>query len=163
MSLPVPLPPCKGVPMAMEVAPPAKGMEVATPAKGGVCTPMDLDIPEEEFDKKGGDLLGTGIKVGKDKVKEMVMGGGPGWEVVGICGMGGSGKTTLAMEIYKDQKVQGNNKSHNHLVSYQFFLKFFLFLRCYKVYHSILELTMLLKFSREIFGKSLELDWGIFY
>jgi hypothetical protein len=138
-------------------------MEVATPAKGGMCTPMDLEIPEEEFDKKGGDLLGSGIKVGKDKVKEMVMGGAAGWEVVGICGMGGSGKTTLAMEIYKDQKVQGNNKSHNHLVSYQFFLKFFLFLRCYKVYHSILELNMLLKFSREIFGKSLELDWGIFY
>lgn len=119
MSLPVPLPPCKGVPMAMEVAPPAKGMEVATPAKGGMCTPMDLEIPEEDFDKKGGDLLGSGIKVGKDKVKEMVMGGGPGWEVVGICGMGGSGKTTLAMEIYKDQKVQGyfNNRIFFETVS----------------------------------------------
>ncbi|XP_047046333.1 putative disease resistance protein At5g47280 [Lolium rigidum] len=122
MSLPVPLPPpSKGMAMSLPVAPPpAKGVEVATPAaKGGMCTPMDLEIPEEDFDKKGGDLLGSGIKVGKDKVKEMVMSGGPGWEVVGICGMGGSGKTTLAMEIYKDQKVQGyfNNRIFFETVS----------------------------------------------
>ncbi|KAM0908136.1 hypothetical protein ACQ4PT_015667 [Festuca glaucescens] len=119
MSLPVALPPSKGMPMAMEVAPPAKGMEVAPPPKGGMCMPMDLEIPEEEFNKKSGDLLGSGIKVGKDKVKEMVMSGGSGWEVVGICGMGGSGKTTLAMEIYKDQKVQGyfNNRIFFETVS----------------------------------------------
>ncbi|EEC69584.1 hypothetical protein OsI_38915 [Oryza sativa Indica Group] len=53
-------------------------------------------------------MVGGGVRVGKEKVKEMVMsGGGGGWEAVGICGMGGSGKTTLAMEIFKDHKIRG--------------------------------------------------------
>uniref|UniRef100_A0ACD6A134 Uncharacterized protein n=1 Tax=Avena sativa TaxID=4498 RepID=A0ACD6A134_AVESA len=121
MSLPVALPPCKGMAMAMEVAPPpSKGMavemEMAPPPKG-MGMPMDLELPEEQ--EKGLGVLGTGVKVGKEKVKEMVMSGGGGWEVVGICGMGGSGKTTLAMEIYKDPKVQGyfNNRIFFETVS----------------------------------------------
>ena len=86
MSLPValPPPPSKGMAMAVEVAPPAKGMGM----------PMDFELPCEE-ESKGGGLVGSGVKVGKERVKEMVMSSGGGWEVVGICGMGGSGKTTL--------------------------------------------------------------------
>jgi hypothetical protein len=133
MSLPVAPPPCKGMAFAVDVAPPSKGMafamDVAPPSKGmamavdvapppkgmGMGMPMDLEVPEEEL-VKGTGVLGSGVKVGKEKVKEMVMSGGGGWEVVGIRGMGGSGKTTLAMEIYKDQKVQGNKRSnHSHL------------------------------------------------
>jgi len=60
-------------------------------------------------------------------VKEMVMSGGGGWEVVGISGMGGSGKTTVAMEIFKDHKVQGKeNKGQNSTIfSFKFFQSIF--------------------------------------
>jgi deoxyadenosine/deoxycytidine kinase len=51
------------------------------------------------------------------------MSGGGGWEVVGISGMGGSGKTTLAMEIFKDHKVRG--KENKGQISTIFSLKFF--------------------------------------
>ncbi|KQJ86089.1 putative disease resistance protein At5g47280 [Brachypodium distachyon] len=101
-----PAAPCKGVAMAVEPAP-GKAMGL----------PMDLEPPEMEEEEKEV-AVGGGVKVGKEKVKEMVMSGG-GWEVVGICGMGGSGKTTLAMEIFKDQKVQAyfNNRVFFETVS----------------------------------------------
>ncbi|KAG2630351.1 putative disease resistance protein At5g47280 [Panicum virgatum] len=115
LSVPVAPPPLmhKGVPMHMDApltkgsvaampvdAPPLKG--VAAPAKAGV-TAMDMELAEGHDDEG---MVGGGLKVAKEKVKEMVMSGGGGWEVVGISGMGGSGKTTLAMEIFKDHKVR---------------------------------------------------------
>ncbi|OEL22879.1 putative disease resistance protein [Dichanthelium oligosanthes] len=114
LSLPVAPPPLKGVPMQMPMpmamdaplakasvdSPPLKG--VAMPAKAGVMA-MDMELTEGGEDEG---MLRGGLKVAKEKVKEMVMSGGGGWEVVGISGMGGSGKTTLAMEIFRDHKVR---------------------------------------------------------
>ncbi|CAD6269550.1 unnamed protein product [Miscanthus lutarioriparius] len=121
LSVPV-APPHKGVPMPMEAplakptfaaapmeVPQHKGMAMsvpmpvkAAPAKAGVMA-MDMDLIEGHEDEG---VVGGGVKVAKEKVKEMVMSGGGGWEVVGISGMGGSGKTTLAMEIFRDHKVR---------------------------------------------------------
>nr|XP_016447307.1 PREDICTED: probable disease resistance protein At4g33300 [Nicotiana tabacum] len=49
--------------------------------------------------------LGAGIELGKRKVKEMLM-GKEDRGVFEICGIGGSGKTTLAKEICKDDQVK---------------------------------------------------------
>ncbi|KAK4352048.1 hypothetical protein RND71_027566 [Anisodus tanguticus] len=49
--------------------------------------------------------LGAGIELGKKKVKEMLM-GEQDRGVFEICGIGGSGKTTLAKEICKDDQVK---------------------------------------------------------
>lgn len=49
--------------------------------------------------------MGVGFQVGKRKVKEMVL-ERDDYVVVGICGMGGSGKTTLAKEISRDDQIK---------------------------------------------------------
>lgn len=124
MSLPVAPPPHKAVPM--EVMPPQKGMalpapmEFMPPHKGMAMPAMELmplqpkagvmSMEVEHGEEEG--MVGGGVKVAKERVKEMVMSGTGGWEVVGISGMGGSGKTTLAMEIFRDPKVQGNTNRH---------------------------------------------------
>ncbi|CAL4905549.1 unnamed protein product [Urochloa decumbens] len=105
MPMPMDAPPLmhKGVPMPMDAPPFAKAaMPVeAAPHKAGVMA-MEMDLAEGEV------VGGGGLKMAKERVKEMVMSGvgGGGWEVVGISGMGGSGKTTLAMEIFRDHKVR---------------------------------------------------------
>ncbi|XP_042454571.1 probable disease resistance protein At4g33300 [Zingiber officinale] len=50
--------------------------------------------------------VGVGIRIGKEKVKEMLMEGSDRSPVVGIFGIGGSGKTTLAREICKDPEIR---------------------------------------------------------
>ncbi|PKA54312.1 putative disease resistance protein [Apostasia shenzhenica] len=49
--------------------------------------------------------VGVGARVGRERVKEMLM-AVEGAQVVGICGIGGSGKTKLAREICQDPQVR---------------------------------------------------------
>ncbi|MED6184057.1 DNA-binding transcription factor adr1 [Stylosanthes scabra] len=70
-------------------------------------------VSSMEVDESGveGNLgnLGVGLELGKNKVKEMVIGRNDVW-VVGIIGIGGSGKTTLAKEVCKDEQVKSHFK-----------------------------------------------------
>ncbi|KAI6688958.1 hypothetical protein NL676_025786 [Syzygium grande] len=68
---------------------------------------------EAESDVFGGGLLrlGPSVEVGRRKVGEMIV-KSEDMGVIGISGIGGSGKTTLAKEVSKDDKIRGyfNNR-----------------------------------------------------
>ncbi|XP_044471319.1 disease resistance protein RPM1-like [Mangifera indica] len=48
----------------------------------------------------------VGIDGPKEKVAELLVGGGLGRQVVSLAGMGGMGKTTLAKQVYDDRQVK---------------------------------------------------------
>lgn len=52
-----------------------------------------------------------GLDLGKKKVKEMLIGSDQSGGVVAISGMGGSGKTTLATELCRDEQVRSYYKN----------------------------------------------------
>lgn len=75
-------------------------------------------LEEMEEREVGFVFEGFGMRVGKEKVKEMLFDEREEMRVVGVCGMGGSGKTTLVKEICRDFQIKGV------IFVFCFFLKF---------------------------------------
>ncbi|XP_042411931.1 probable disease resistance protein At5g04720 [Zingiber officinale] len=120
----VPLAAPAKAPIAMGSPPPSSGfpmpemMEGLMPSEEAAKVPVAMEksqssgFPVSEMMEglilagEGMKPVGVGIRFGKEKVKEMLMDGFDRVAVVGISGIGGSGKTTLAREICKDPEIR---------------------------------------------------------
>ncbi|KAK1389381.1 Leucine Rich Repeat family protein, expressed [Heracleum sosnowskyi] len=82
-------------------------MKIGTGFDGGGLLEEAVKRVEEDHEMFEDSLvnMGVGFKVGKRKIKEMVL-ERDDYAVVGISGMGGSGKTTLAKEISRDDQIK---------------------------------------------------------
>ncbi|KAG8377655.1 hypothetical protein BUALT_Bualt08G0055500 [Buddleja alternifolia] len=90
-------------------------MKIGVDADGGPLGAAVKRVEEEEkwCEDNLVNLGGTALELGKMKVKEMLLREGEKeFNVFGIHGIGGSGKTTLAKEICKDDQIKSyfNNK-----------------------------------------------------
>ncbi|WCJ35361.1 Disease resistance protein (CC-NBS-LRR class) family [Euphorbia peplus] len=77
---------------------------------GGVWmeeTAKRVEVEEDRWEGSLVNVLGVGVEIGKKKVKEMLI-GRDDLGVFGICGIGGSGKTTLANEVRRDDQVRSH-------------------------------------------------------
>ncbi|KZV45204.1 putative disease resistance protein [Dorcoceras hygrometricum] len=66
-------------------------------------------VEEEEerwWECNFGGICGAGLELGKRKLKDMLLAGNECFRVIGIHGIGGSGKTTLAREICRDDQIR---------------------------------------------------------
>jgi hypothetical protein len=105
VSVTLAVPPMEGIPhkaMAMPLRSIEMTLHKGINPRAGV---MSMDVEPE-----GEGMVGDDVNVSKEKVKEMVMSRTGGWGVVGISGMGGRSKTTLAMDIFR---VQGRKQASN--------------------------------------------------
>lgn len=93
-------------------------MKIGVDGDGGWLGAAVNRAEEERFCEDNLVNLGsTGLDLGKMKVKEMLM--KEEFRVVGIHGIGGIGKTTLAREICKDEQIKSMcflSLSHTHRI-----------------------------------------------
>lgn len=80
---------------------------------GGWVEEAVRGMQEDETWVEGCNSFGVGLEFGKSKVMEMVFTRCHDVCVVGICGIGGSGKTTLARELCRDDQVRCKLISQN--------------------------------------------------